>query len=215
VIVKPRLGSRGRHTTTFIYNEQQLLEAYKIAKQLCYWVIMEEHLIGSVYRGTLIGGKLVGVLGGDPPRITGDGRHNIQQLIEFKNQDKNPKVKDVLINKGTENFIARSGYGLTTILPKDKTIDLSEKIGVNYGGSSYELIGKVHPKIVKVLEEAANLLNDPIVGFDFIIKDPTLDPDTQKWGILECNALPFINLHHDPLYGTPVNVAAHVWDLFE
>src|SRR3990167_458214 len=48
VIVKPRLGSRGRHTTTFIYNENDLRKAYKIAKQLyhivaklfCYFICL-------------------------------------------------------------------------------------------------------------------------------------------------------------------------------
>jgi hypothetical protein len=30
---------------------------------------------------------------------------------------------------------------------------------------------------------------------------------------LEANSLPFINLHHDPLLGTPRNVAGMVWDM--
>ena len=33
VIVKPRAGSRGRHSTTFIYSEEELKLAFKIAKQ--------------------------------------------------------------------------------------------------------------------------------------------------------------------------------------
>src|SRR3989338_8846503 len=79
-IVKPRLGSRGRHTTPFIFTEEQLTQAFERAKELCHWVIMEEHLVGGVFRGTVIGGKVVGVLGGDPPRVTGDGIHTIREL---------------------------------------------------------------------------------------------------------------------------------------
>jgi D-alanine-D-alanine ligase-like ATP-grasp enzyme len=215
VIVKPRIGSRGRHTTTYIYDEKQLKEAYKIAKQLCHWVVMEEHLIGSVYRGTVIGGKLVGVLGGDPPRITGDGQHTVAELIAGKNQAKHEKVKDVVVNNSMQEFLARNDYFLDTVLPAGKTIDLSEKIGISYGGSSYEMLDETHSEIKRVLEEAAEVVGDPIMGFDFIIADPKAAPSGQKWGIIECNGLPFINLHHDPLYGTPQNVAGHVWDLFE
>lgn len=215
VIIKPRLGSRGRHTTTFVYTYDQLRKAYKIAKQLCHWIIMEEHLSGSVYRGTVINGKLVGVLGGDPPRITGDGISNIRQLVEIKNSKRNAKISEIELNDVMLNFLGRSSYTAATILPAGKTIDLSEKIGIAYGGSSYEILDTTHPKIKTALERAAKVVGDPIMGFDFIIQDPAKDPDNQKWGIIECNGMPFIDLHHHPLHGQSINVAKYVWDLFE
>ncbi len=63
-----------------------------------------------------------------------------------------------------------------------------------------------------MLEKAARVVDDPVLGFDFISLDITRDPDTVRWGIIECNAMPFINLHHDPLEGKPVNVAGLLWD---
>ena len=59
------------------------------------------------------------------------------------------------------------------------------------------------------------VLKLPIVGFDIIIPDPKTDPDGQRWGILEANSLPFIELHYSPLQGTPSRVAADVWDYVE
>ncbi|MBU6447745.1 hypothetical protein KGQ24_02820 [Patescibacteria group bacterium] len=215
VIIKPRLGSRGRHTTTFVYTHEQLRKAYKVAKQLCHWVVMEEQLNGSVYRGTVINGKLVGVLGGDPPRVTGDGSSNIKQLIEITNSTRNVKVHEIQLTDVMLNFLNRSGYTAATILPSGKTIDLSEKIGLAYGGSSYEILDTTHPKIKKALEKAAEIVGDLIMGFDFIIQDPSADPDDQKWGIIECNGMPFIDLHYNPLHGQSINVAKYVWDLFE
>lgn len=50
VIVKPRLGSRGRHVVTYVRNHDDLRHAFKIARQLCLWVIVEEQIIGPVYR---------------------------------------------------------------------------------------------------------------------------------------------------------------------
>lgn len=215
VIVKPRLGSRGRHTTTFVYTPEQLKKAFNIAKQLCHWLVIEEHLTGSVYRGTVINGKVVGVLVGDPPRITGDGKQRIKELVAIKNATKDLRVGDVKLTAELEYFLGRSKLSTDSILAAGKTIDLSEKIGVSYGGSSEELMDSTHPEIISILETAAKAVNDPIIGFDFIIADHTKDPKTQKWGIIECNGQPFINLHHDPLLGVPKNVAARVWDLFE
>lgn len=45
VIVKPRLGSRGRHVVTYVRNHDDLREAFHIARQLCLWVIVEEQII--------------------------------------------------------------------------------------------------------------------------------------------------------------------------
>lgn len=212
VIVKPRAGSRGRHTTTFVYTEEDLRTAFKIAKQLCHWVIVEEHLFGDVQRGTVIGGKLVGVLGGSPPRVTGDGTSTIAELIKIKDGQRPEKVKETKVNP---YFMQRQGLSLDTILPKDKTVELSEKIGVNYGGTSYDCTKETHPDTKQMLEQAGKILDVSILGFDFIIPDITKSYKEQKCGIIECNGAPFIQLHHDPLIGESINAAKYVWDLVE
>jgi D-alanine-D-alanine ligase-like ATP-grasp enzyme len=214
VIIKPALGSRGRHTTTFIYTEDELKKAFKVGKQIADRLVMEEHLTGSVYRATIIDGKMVGNLRGDPPRITGDGKSTIKELIEQKNKNKRKEIKDVVVTPYIEEFLSRNGYTTLSVLPEGKTIDLIEKIGIGYGGYKAEEIEITHPEIIRIMEEAGRMINFPVMGFDFIIPDITKNPNEQHWGIIECNSLPFIDLHHFPLDGKPVNVAGHVWDLW-
>lgn len=212
VIIKPRLGSRGRHTTTNIHTEADLKKAFDSAKKLCHWVILEEHLKGSVYRATIIGEVLAGVLAGDPPRITGDGVSTIAQLVEKKNTKKPQGVKDVVITEEHVEFLRRQQYTLETILPTGITIDLLEKIGVSYGGNSAEVTNITHPETKRILEKAAAAVADPLIGFDFIISDIAGDPQNQKWGVIECNGLPFINLHYDPIEGSTNEVAKPLWN---
>lgn len=214
VIIKPRLGSRGRHTTTFIYTLGELKKAFNVAKQLCYWVVMEEHLIGSVYRATMIDGKLAGILRGDPPRVTGDGVHTIRQLVEIKNANRHEKVSAVKLTPYHEVFLKRINLTLDEVLPQGKQIDLIEKIGVSYGGHSAEETHLTHPETARILEAAAEVVGDPLIGFDFIIEHIDQSPHEQKWGVIECNGVPFINLHHDPVEGYR-NVAKDVWDFVE
>ena len=213
VIVKPRTGSRGRHSTTFIHDERKLYEAFKIAKQLCYWVVVEDQLFGPVYRATVINFELKGVLRGDPPQVTGDGKLTIENLVKEKNSQQHPGVNDIKIDPQSSQFLASQGFGWSTILPPGQTINLSEKIGVSYGGSSAEEKDICHPDNKELFTQAAKVLNDPIVGFDFIIPDITKSFKDQKCGFIEANSLPFINLHHDPLKGQPQNVASAVWDM--
>jgi len=72
----------------------------------------------------------------------------------------------------------------------------------------------IHPDNRKLLEDAAAELNDPVVGIDFIIGDIKVSwKEQDRSGIIECNSLPFIDLHHYPLSGKPRNVAGAVWDI--
>ena len=215
VIVKPQLGSRGRHTTTHIYTKDQLREAFTIAKQISYWIVMEEHLEGSVYRATMIDGKVAGVLRGDPPRVAGEGTSTIHQLVEKKNKTRHEKVSEILLDERHRDFLARTGRNFETVPARGEVVDLLTSIGVSYGGHSKEVTEETHSETKKILERAAAVVADPIIGFDFIIPHIEKSPEEQRWGIIECNSTPFINLHHDPVEGVPVNAAKYVWDYVE
>ena len=77
------------------------------------------------------------------------------------------------------------------------------------------MLPEVHPKMHDIFKKAGVAIQASIVGFDLIIEHPTEDPDTQKWGIIEANSLPFIDLHYFALEGTPNNIAIPIWDLWE
>src|SRR3989338_4766278 len=215
IIVKPRVGSRARHTTLFINNLDELLNAVDIAQKLCKYVAIEEYLTGPVSRATLVGGKLVGFFSGFSPKITGDGISTIAELILKKNKNKPDKVDDVIITKEHNEYLARSGYTVNSVLEKDKTISVVSRTGRFFGGETYEHLGDIHPKLKEILEKTKNAVNVPVVGYDLIIENPEINPDNQKWGIIEANSLPFIDLHYFALYGEPVNIAKYIWDLWE
>lgn len=213
VIVKPRSGSRGRHSITHITTLEDFIRAYKIAKQLCFFVIVEEHLEGPVYRGTVINYVLEGVLKGESPYVVGDGTSSIEYLIQEKNKVVQEGVSSIEITNSLVEYIQRQGFTLESVLPKGLVVTLTEKIGVGYGGSSSEDYEICHEDNKKLFEHAARVVGDPIIGFDFIIPNIAISYKNQKCGFLEANSLPFINLHHHPLLGKPRNIAAAVWNL--
>jgi D-alanine-D-alanine ligase-like ATP-grasp enzyme len=215
LIIKPEWGSRGRHTTTNINTLEELQKAFALVKQIAVSVVVQEHLAGSVYRATVIDGKLVGFFRADQPRVTGDGVHTVAELIEAKNATRHPRVSEILINDDLRHFIGRAGYGVESVLPKDETINLSAKTGRMYGSYTREMLPEVHPKMHAIFERAGKLCDAPVLGFDLIMEDATQDPDSQRWGIIECNSLPFIDLHYMALEGTPIDLSKNVWDLWQ
>jgi cyanophycin synthetase len=215
VVVKPRIGSNSRHTTPLVHTNVQFADAFKLSQQLGRHVLFEEYLYGHLCRATVIDGKLVGFLESRQPFIVGDGIRTIHQLIDDKNIHKEERVSDVVFTEENEAHIRRQGYALDSIPEKGIVIHVARLPGRLTGGQTREIPAEVHPKLRDYVQRTAQLLQTPVVGFDLIIGDPEADPDTQKWGILEANTVPFIEIHNNPLYGKSSNVAAAVWDLWK
>lgn len=216
VIVKPRTGSRSRHTTIHINSEDELEEAFYVAKQLSPWVVVEEELSGMVFRATVIAGKTAGVIRREPPHVIGDGEHTVSQLVDIANQ--HPERQGPLfhhINLGIEaqNELLRQNFTGDSVPENGEVVLLGQKIGRGSGGSTTELTNKAHPQNIQLFEKIADFLGDSLVGIDFIVEDIEKPwPEQAKCGVIECNSLPFIDLHHYPLFGEPRDVAGALWE---
>ncbi len=215
VVVKPQSGSRARHTTVNVRTVEELDVAFKSAKKLCRYVAIESYLqCGSVCRATVVGGKLAGFFQAHPPRILGDGRSTVNELIRAQNAHKPERVQDIVLTDEHRRFIARQGLSESSVLPQGFALALTHRTGRLFGGYTRELLGREHQKLRAYVELAAGTLGTALVGFDLMIPEPAKDPDEQQWGIIEANSLPYIDLHYLPLEGEPSNVAAAVWDLW-
>lgn len=217
VIAKPNLGSRSRHTTTHINTEQEMLTAFRKARQLSPWVVIEEELVGFVFRITLIGGKLAGALRREPPFVIADGVSTVRTLVEKENR--NPKrhnfvFHEIAFDAEADAELVRQKLSWESVPEKGGFITLNQKVGRGQGGSNTEMLPKVHPENVKLFEKLAQVLGDPLVGVDFIMQDVEKPWTEQKLcGAIECNSLPFLDLHHMPLYGDPIDPSSALWDI--
>ena len=69
-------------------------------------------------------------------------------------------------------------------------------------------------QIMGLFRKIGAFLGDAVVGVDFIIGDITRSPiDQNRYGVVECNAMPYIDLHHYPFEGKPRPVAQELWKL--
>jgi len=217
VITKPNLGSRSRHTTIHITNDAEFLIAFKKAQQLSPLVMIEEELSGYVFRGTLIGGKLVAVLRREPAYVIGDGVHNVRELIDIENKNPlrlGPIFHQLKLDDNAIKELTHWNRTENTIPKKDEVITLGQKTSRAVGGGITDMTDIVHPDNKIMLEKVAEVLDDPLIGADFIMDDVSISwRDQPKCGVIECNSAPFIDLHHYPLVGQPRNVASALWDI--
>lgn len=215
LVVKPRSGSRGRHTTTNINTFEEFEKAVKVARKLSPHTVAEEYLSGYVCRATCVDGRLAGFYRANEPYVTGDGEKTLRELIQSKNDKRPERVKEILVSDEILQFVGRLGLTLDGIPQKGRRISLTHRTGRYFGGGTREMLDELHKDFIPILESAARLTGLPVVGLDCIVPDPEHAPSAQRWGIIECNTLPFIDLHYFALEGKPRNIAGMVWDMVE
>jgi D-alanine-D-alanine ligase-like ATP-grasp enzyme len=214
VVVKPRIGTNSRHTTPLVNSDKEFIDAFSLSQELCREVIIEEYLAGHLCRATVVDGKLVGFLESQQPEVVGDGVHSIRDLIQKHNAQKPERASEIVLSELNEAHVRRQGYEFGSILEGGTHVQVSQYPGRGSGGENREILHDVHPEMREVVERTANLMKIPVVGFDLIVDNPKENPHGKRWGILEANTVPFIQIHDNPLYGEPSNVAAAVWDLW-
>lgn len=211
VIVKPQDGSRARHTTVDITDENELVLAFKRAQQLCLFVMVEEFIPGTLYRATCVDGKLIGVIAFIKPSIIADGVQTAEELRTAHNAKKKfPHLTDVEDNAWFTDALAHQGFTKESIPPEGTRLLLSEHSERENGGYFIDCTDSVPQGTVETIEKAARVCEAHVVGFDIISE--SLEDVHKRFVFIEANTLPFIEIHSIPYEGTPRNVAGALWD---
>ncbi len=219
VIVKPYSGSASRHTNLHIKSDLKLLRAFHSAKQVAPFALVEEELIGPVFRATVVAGRFAAALRRDPPHVVGDGVHTIEQLIEEANKNPargGPYFSKMQITAEALHELKWQELAPESVPEKGRRVTLHQKVNWSVGGTTTDVTDEVHPDNVALFEQVAKVLKAPIVGMDVIIGDMARSwKEQERCGIIECNSMPFFDNHHLPFEGKPRNIAALIWDMVE
>jgi D-alanine-D-alanine ligase-like ATP-grasp enzyme len=217
VITKPNIGSRGRHSSVHIMDKESLKKGFDSAKQLSPWVVVEQELQGDLFRVLLVDGKPVSVLRREAAHVEGDGISTIRTLAEKENKDprrQGPTFHHLPMDNNTRAELERQGCTWESVPKRNAVVTLSPHISRYLGGTTTDFTDRVHPENIALFEYIAKVLDDSLVGIDFIINDIARPWREQKFcGVVECNSLPNIQLHSDVFCGKSLDVAGLLLDL--
>lgn len=218
VIVKPREGSRARHTFLNIQDDHSLLGAFRSARQLGAFVLVEKYIPGDTYRATCVNGKLIAVMHFIKPKIVADGVRSCSQLREAYNASiPHAGVSPVADGSWFSLTLSRQGFTPESVPYAGTTVVLAEHSERSNGGINEDVTDRIPSATRATIEHAATLSNCAVIGFDLVSEDLTRisDGSVPSFYFIEGNTLPFIDIHHEPSIGEPRNVAGAVWDLWK
>ena len=220
IVVKPVSTnfSKGITILNFKFNETEWNNAIEFAFKYDQEIIIELFVSGTEYRFLVINNKLVAVLKRIPANVKGDGKHNIKQLVNLKNQDinrgKNYKkpLEKIELGNIEKQFLKSQGLSEKYIPKNNEKNFLRHNSNISTGGDTVDVTNRVHKKYKEIAIEATKKLNLAICGLDIII------PNISKFGkytILEMNWNPAIHMHTYPQVGKNRNPAKHILKLIK
>lgn len=219
IVTKPVNGNHGKGATTNIRNWEDAVAGLKAAKVYGRAVICEKFITGRDFRVLIINYKFVAAALRTPAAVTGDGVHNIQELIDIVNSDPrrgygHEKVlTNIKVDQFTRDILDKKGYTLETVIAKGEELWLKPTANLSTGGTATDVTDYVHPTNIFMCERIARIIGLNICGIDIMAPDLSV-PITENGGsVLEVNAAPGFRMHLDPTDGLPRNVAEPVIDM--
>jgi cyanophycin synthetase len=200
-VVKPVRGGGGTGVVGEIHTFDDLRRALNHARRFSSRAFVERQIDGDSYRLLLLDGEPLDVLKRSRPRVTGDGRATIEELI-FKEHRRRISagpaagMKPFMVDLDTVFSIRQSGYELRSILPAGATAVV--KTATNF--NSKEEIGdgsELPESTLEVARRAAAVLGCRLAGVDLVTTDATR-PLSESGAVLEVEPVPGLWHHYRP-----------------
>lgn len=208
VVVKPRDSNQGKGVGVNLTSREQVESAYAVAAKISGEVIVERYIPGNDYRMLVVGDKLIAAARRDPPQVTGDGIHSINQLVEQINNDPQrgeghaTLLTKIHLDEIVLAHLATQGLTAESVLPEGVRVFLRNNANLSTGGTATDVTDDVHPELTARVVMAAQMIGLDICGVDVVCDSVSYPLEDQGGGVIEVNATPGLRMHLQPSFGT-------------
>jgi cyanophycin synthetase len=218
VTVKPLDANQGKGVTTGVRGDAALAAAFERAQAYGRDVIVEQHLIGSDHRVLVVNGQVVAASRRLPPRVIGDGRHSVRELVDAVNAD--PRrgaghecaLTRIPVDETAAACLAQQGLGWDDVPPDGIVVTLRTAANLSTGGTAQDVTDLLHPQTAALCVRAARRIGLDVAGIDLVCRDIGEPLAAQGGAVIEVNAAPGIRMHEQPSQGMARRAGAAIVD---
>lgn len=207
IIVKDSSGSNSIGIFPYIKNMAEAKRVIKDNLPRFHSLVAQEMIFGIEYRLLVLDNKIIGALEMIPPRVLGDGKSTVEELIKKKQKSTRKRTP---IDEALKKIVKEQGFSLEQILPVGELVSIKRNSSLAEGGETKDVTELVHKKVTSLCVKASDAIGHYLAGIDVICDDISVDPDKQKFGILEINGKPDIYIHYNPDHGKPRNIVKDI-----
>lgn len=207
-VIKPLDLSNGRgvflnvdiNNLEYFWNEcLDIQKKYKVKNPK---VLIQDIIKGFEVRVIVTEGKVLSATLRTPPYVIGDGKSNLEKLIDFKNVDRNRskffRGKEIKKNKLVLEYLKKKKLDLKTVLKKDEICILYPLSNLINGGENIVVTHLMHPEVIELARKTVLAIPGlHTAGIDIMIEN---FQDSNAY-ILEVNKAPAFQLNYYPYIG--------------
>lgn len=207
VVIKPQDGNQGRGVAVNLTTHEQVINAFRAASAEGSQIICERFAPGADYRLLVIGYKLVAASRREPPQVTGDGRHTIEQLVAEANKDPRrgedhaTALSKLRLDEIACGVLAEQGLTIDSVPAAGQLVLIRRNANLSTGGSATDVTDLVHPEVSARVVEGVRMVGLDIAGVDVVCQDISRPLEQQGGVIVEINAAPGLRMHLEPSSG--------------
>jgi D-alanine-D-alanine ligase-like ATP-grasp enzyme len=151
---------------------------------------------GEDLRVVVIDHEVVAAAVRRPASITGDGVHDIAELIERQSRRRAAATggeSTIPVDDMTRDVLAEAGHELHDVLPEGQVLAVRKTANLHTGGTIHDVTGELHPAIAEACVTASRALDIPVTGLDLLVPAP----DGPEHVFIEANERPGL-ANHEP-----------------
>ena len=207
VAVKPTDANHGRGVALDLRTREDVEAAFTVAQREGTEVMVERFIPGEEHRLLVVGNRVVAASKGETAKITGDGVHTVEELIDLQiNSDPRRGEEedfplDTIRLKDLPTAVLelqRQGLNANSVPEKDRVCIVQRT-----GNMGIDVTDEVHPEVAAVVVLAARVIGLDIAGIDLVALDISKPLLAQGGAIVEVNAGPGLLMHLKPAIGQP------------
>lgn len=201
-VTKPVDRDRGEGVTLNINNPTDLEQGILYAGTFSSDVIVEEQIPGICHRILVANGQVIFVVKRHPRCIIGDGIHNIESLINAKNQQIRrlipmKRLPELGLNDATRDFLHQQGLSVHDVPAQNQKVSLRPSQSTAWGGEPEVVTDMLHADNAELALRTARHFGLNCAGIDFISQDIRVPWHINGAVINEVNFAPVLGRTHD------------------
>ncbi len=204
-VIKPANGFGGKVVTTHVQTVREVRRAALLASLYSGELLMEPMVAGECYRLLVLDGHMIHAVKRAGPRLTGDGRRTVAELVAAENRRRRAAGERPLTDDRDYRFtLAYQDLGPQSVPAQGQVFlvksvnDPLQRGGVEVRTVYNEVVtDQVCDAVRRDAEAAARVLGGEFIGVDLITRDITR-PLAEVGGVInEVNTTPALHHHYD------------------
>lgn len=211
LIVKPNNSTLSRGLTRDVTTSDKLKRAIKKAQDYSPEALIQEQVRGDELRFVVVGGQVVAAMLRQAPRVVGDGKSTLKQLLDQENEARSKiKLKYIAYPQLTNDIIPLDSLNLSEIPAEGQIVELAKRSMIKDGASVYNVLEDTDMGYIDAAQKLAKEMGDGFMAVDFLIEDYKKPATNKNFAFLEFNMAPVLKLFYGCRDGKIFDVLDHL-----